>query len=203
LFVNFARLHIKRHIFALLGLHSSKREPLNEASPLDVPVSPDEGAMSLGDTLVCPEAERPFADVEDNALGMCVLERVALLPQREQAIIRRHYWESTTFTEIAADFGVKPQRVHEIYKSALRKLRKDAHIQRIYREFYASYNFHKSTGYTAFRENQMSAVEKAILYFEEKYGHMGGGVAAMFRARADPNIHTLDPLPFLDDGCNK
>ncbi|MCL2499281.1 MAG: sigma-70 family RNA polymerase sigma factor [Defluviitaleaceae bacterium] len=166
-FTSFAKLHIRKHIYDLLGCRS-KREPLNTASPLDTPLSPDDGTMTLVETVVCPDAEQPFADVDEAGLEQYVLERVALLPERQQAIIHRHFWDSAPFTHIAADFGCTPQNVRATYKQALSKLRKDEEIQKIHSEFYADYNFYRRTGFQGFREDNMSAVERALLYLEGK-----------------------------------
>ena len=175
-FASFVKHHVRRHIFTLLGLRTSKREPLNYADSLDAQLLADSSEITLGDTISDPSAELPFEEVELSGLADMVLERVSLLPERQQLILCRHYWYDKPFTQIAADLGLTPQSVHQIYRRALRKLRQDKLIQQIHKEFYANANFTKHTGFQFFKDNRMSSVEWQLLKLEERLERAKGGV---------------------------
>jgi RNA polymerase sigma factor (sigma-70 family) len=169
-FTTFAGLHVKQQIYYLLGMQKTKREPLDYALSIDAPIFTDGGNVSIADTVADTAAELPYTVVDDTDLSRQILERVARLPPSEHEIIYRHYWKSKSFSQIAADIGEEPPKVYTLYRKALHQLRRDARIQQIHAEFYNVYNFHKRTGYTAFRESGASSVEAAILKLEERGG---------------------------------
>lgn len=168
-FVSFAKLHIRRHIYDLLG-YRKKRELLNETVSIDAPLPIDGGetTITIADTVKCPTAEIPFEEAENADIAANVLAIVSLLSERQQTVIHRHYWDSVPFTQIAAEAECTSQNIHCYHKDALRKLRKNARIQEIYKEFYASYDFYRQTGFSAFRDSGLSAVERAVLFLNER-----------------------------------
>lgn len=167
-FASFAGFHVRRHIFTLLGLRTSKRKPLNCANSLDASILSDEGKYNLSDTLADESAAVPFEEIVNSDVAREVLERVCSLPENKRGIIRRHFWEERTLTDIAADDGVNPKRIHNLYRDALRRLRRDNRLRQIHDEFYASANFTKHTGFQCFKDNSMSSVEWYLLKLEER-----------------------------------
>lgn len=174
-FTSFTHFHVIRQVFDLLGLRTSKREPLDYAGSLDAPLPTEEGEMTLGDMISDPTAELPFEQVEVSDLARYILERVDMLSEKQSASVRCRHWDNQTFAEIAADLGVTPQRVRFLYKKALRKLSQDERIQEIYQEFYADTNFTRNVGFKFFKETGMSSVEYHLIRLEERIARVRGG----------------------------
>ena len=174
-FASFAGYHVRHHIFALLGLRTSKREPLNVADSIDAPLQSDNGEYTLADTLADETAAVPFEEIINADIAREVLDIVGVLPENKRNIIMRHFWEDRNFTEIADTDGVNPRRVHNLYRDALRKLRRDERLRQIHDEFYATANFTKHTGFRFFKENMMSSVEWQLLKLEERLDRAKGG----------------------------
>jgi RNA polymerase sigma factor (sigma-70 family) len=174
-FSSFARFHVRRHIYSLLGLRTSKREPLNEADSADAPIYTDDGEYTIADTLADERAEIPFDDVANADVAREVLGRLDLLSDKMRGIMRRHFWEGRTLTEIAKADGANPKRVHNLYRDALRKLRRDDRLRQIHDEFYANANLTRHTGFKFFKETQTTSVEWHLLKLEERLGRAKGG----------------------------
>jgi RNA polymerase sigma factor FliA len=65
----------------------------------------------------------PYAMAEFSQLRAVVRTSVARLPQREQLLIRRHYFEHREFREIAREMMVTPGRVSQLHAQALGHIR--------------------------------------------------------------------------------
>lgn len=174
-FTSFAYLHVKRHIYILLGLRTSKREPLDYAMSLDAPLSTEDENLSVIDTIADTEAEKPFEKMECSDMEEKILERIATLPKKQATAVRERFWKDKTLSEIAKELGITPKQMHNQYKDAIRKLRRDQKLQEIHREFYVSRSFTKHTGYQFFKETGMSSVEWNILRLEELLARARGG----------------------------
>jgi RNA polymerase sigma factor (sigma-70 family) len=172
-FPSFAGYHVRRHVYALLGLRTSKREPLNGADSIDAPLQADEGEYTIADTLADESAAIPFEDVANADIAREVLERVDTLSEQRCGIIYRRFWEGETLAGIAADACVNPTRIHSLYRDALRKLRRDERIRQIYDEYYSGTSLTKHTGFTFFRETGMSSMEHHLLRLEERLEREG------------------------------
>lgn len=174
-FTSFAGFHVKRHVYALLGLRSSKREPLNGAASLDATVVSENGDYALADMLADEITGEPFEDIEHSELSEQLLERVDELSEKQREVIRRHYWDNMSLTKIAAKLGISPSRSSDLHRAALRKLRQDQRIRQICREFYENADFTKHTGFRFFKETGMSSVEWELLKLEERIARVRGG----------------------------
>jgi DNA-directed RNA polymerase sigma subunit (sigma70/sigma32) len=160
MFITFAKLHVRRHIFQILGLRTSKREPLNEAVSLDAPLpGNDDENITVSDTIADPSSEAQFEGIESSDIAAEVLERVSALPLKQSEAVRGRFWEDKTLAQIGAELGLTPKQMQNQYGNALRKLRCDRRLQEIHDEFYAVANLTKHTGFRFFKENRMSSVE--------------------------------------------
>jgi RNA polymerase sigma factor (sigma-70 family) len=174
-FTSFACLHVKRHIYILLGLRTSKREPLDYAMSLDAPLPTDEENLTVMDTIADTEAEKTFEKIECSDMEERVLERVATLPEKQAAVVRERFWKDKTLTEISKELGITPKQMYNQYKDVIRKLRRDQKLKEIHREFYVRRSFIKHTGFQFFKETGMSSVEWNILRLEELITRARGG----------------------------
>jgi RNA polymerase primary sigma factor len=94
------------------------------------PVNADEGATAtFGETVADPEAEREYEQVLDNLEIEEVRDLADGLDERERTVLRRHYGlgqAPQTLNSIGSDLGVTAERIRQIEKGALEKLREAA-----------------------------------------------------------------------------
>jgi RNA polymerase sigma factor (sigma-70 family) len=162
-FLTYCTLPMKKVFRSLIGIRTSRRNPLDDCNSLDETV-PD-GETSFVEMTADPESLTPFEEMTErqDTLTLRAELEAALdtLPEREADIIRRHYFEGISLTQSAAQYGVTPQRVRDIELQGFRSLRKHKEIARyhddiIFREAY------RNTGFTAWRTSGISSVERAI-----------------------------------------
>jgi RNA polymerase primary sigma factor len=94
------------------------------------PLGADEAATAtFGDTLADPAAEREFEQVLDNMEIQAVRDLADGLDERERTVLWRHYGlgrTPQTLSTIGADLGLTAERIRQIEKQALEKLREAA-----------------------------------------------------------------------------
>ncbi|MDR1409253.1 MAG: sigma-70 family RNA polymerase sigma factor [Oscillospiraceae bacterium] len=163
-FASFVRLHVKRRIFELLGLRTTRREPLD----IDAPLSGAEGDVSIADTIADPAAEDAFAEIDGTDIADSVWAQVATLPPKQAAAIRCKFWQEKTFAEIGRESGVSTTQARNAYQHAIRKLHRDQRLQEIHDEYYSTANLTKHTSFRFFKESGMSSVEWHLLNLEER-----------------------------------
>jgi len=93
---------------------------------LDVPIGADEDA-TLGDVIANVEGENPETEVSSSLLREEVAEALATLTQREQLVLDMRFGLSKsrqhTLAEVGGELGISRERVRQIERTALRKLR--------------------------------------------------------------------------------
>jgi RNA polymerase sigma factor for flagellar operon FliA len=65
----------------------------------------------------------PYASRELGELQERMREHVSCLPDREQRLVRRHYFEHVEFQEIAREMGITKGRVSQLHSQALKRIR--------------------------------------------------------------------------------
>lgn len=95
---------------------------------LDAPVAGDDGTATLGDlTLGDSASSDAFDQVERDEMRRDVVAAISALPEREQRIIACRYGfvdgEVWTYPRIAEEFGVTAERIRQIERAVLDKLR--------------------------------------------------------------------------------
>ena len=97
-----------------------------EPASLDLPIGDDCDA-TLGDLIEAPDAIDPDAAAETKALKAHVAEALKDLTSREQRILRMRFGigdvQEQTLEEVSKSFGVTRERIRQIEKKALEKLR--------------------------------------------------------------------------------
>ena len=110
-----------------LGVDADAADPLRALADLATGLAM--GLMLEGTSLVesangadhRPNAYESLAWRELQAL---LVREIARLPDREAAVVRHHYENGISFTQIAALLGLSKGRVSQLHASALTKLRK-------------------------------------------------------------------------------
>jgi RNA polymerase sigma factor (sigma-70 family) len=117
--------------FQVLELISYDREPVS----LDQAVGED-GESALGDFVVGHDArDEPDDEVGRRELRHEVEIVLATLSQREQAVIRLRFGlddgRQRTLDEVGREFGLSRERIRQIEKVTLLKLRQPSRVQRL------------------------------------------------------------------------
>ena len=100
---------VKTEFNALLGIRTSKRDPLNTALSLDAPLDdgPDNGTM--GDTISDPKDA--YSEAEERMwqelLHTVIDKALSSLPREEEKVLRLRYYDGLTFTEVSKALGLK------------------------------------------------------------------------------------------------
>lgn len=102
------------------------------AVSLDVEVA--EQGSTLG-SMIADDRESQVLSLEEGHLGQRLQEVMADLPDRERLILQRRYGltgaEPETLGEIAVDLGITAERVRQLQKAALNRLRRPKKIGRL------------------------------------------------------------------------
>lgn len=113
----------------ILAILEASREPIS----LETPVGDDDS--TLGDFLENSEAESPYDAVENRELATRVNEVLGSLTEREEKIIRLRFGigEKAEYTleEIGKRFNVSRERIRQIEKKALNRLRHSSRREKL------------------------------------------------------------------------
>ncbi|MEO0479063.1 MAG: RNA polymerase sigma factor RpoD/SigA [Planctomycetota bacterium] len=105
------------------------------AVSLDATIGGDDEGFSLGAMLPDEDATPIPESVPEGDLGEELRAVLAELPDREQMILRRRYGldgdEPETLADIAKDLGVTAERVRQLQKAALERLKKPKPLERL------------------------------------------------------------------------
>jgi RNA polymerase sigma factor, sigma-70 family len=168
--LSYLKFPLLKHFKVLLGISTSKREPLNQSVSLNEVMGGDDENNEHIDMLVDPASSDPFdqteADIFNVELHDTLEKSISKLPVTRAAAVRGRYLEGKTQGQIAAELGISRQRIHTFEREALRKLRKEKALQEFHEETLASFAY-KGTGLTTFRETGESSVERAVIRANE------------------------------------
>ncbi|CAK8715433.1 MAG: RNA polymerase primary sigma factor [Candidatus Electronema aureum] len=113
----------------ILAILEASREPIS----LETPVGDDDS--TLGDFLENQDAESPYDTVENRELATRVTEVLSTLTDREEKIIRLRFGigEKAEYTleEIGKKFNVSRERIRQIEKKALNRLRHSSRREKL------------------------------------------------------------------------
>lgn len=114
-------------------------EPLNGAQSLDEAVPwDDDGEVTRADVTPDPAAAQAFEDAEQanyrQELRAVLDKALALLPNRQRDVIARRFYEGLTLRQAAELDGVTQERIRQMEGKALRALRQNQELRRLYGE---------------------------------------------------------------------
>ena len=113
----------------ILAILEASREPIS----LETPVGDDDS--TLGDFLENQESESPYNAVENRELSKRVNDVLSSLTQREEKIVRLRFGigENAEYTleEIGKRFNVSRERIRQIEKKALNRLRHSSRREKL------------------------------------------------------------------------
>ena len=113
----------------ILAILEASREPIS----LETPVGDDDS--TLGDFLANQESESPYDMVQNRELASRVTEVLSTLTEREEKIIRLRFRigkkAEYTLEEIGKQFNVSRERIRQIEKKALNRLRHSSRREKL------------------------------------------------------------------------
>jgi len=99
---------------------------VHEPTSLDLPIGED-GDATLGDLIAAPDTVNPLAALEMSSLREHVVQALSGLTEREQRVLRMRFGlggsAEHTLEEVGKVFGVTRERIRQIERKALQKLR--------------------------------------------------------------------------------
>lgn len=134
--LTYAKLHLRNSYREATGKRGRK-EPLNDASSLDVPVSEDADA-SLIDLLADLDSVQLYEDIDKNLtirkLRKVLDEMIDELPEQQARVIRLHYFMGFTLERIAELIGKDKGYIFAVKEAALTGLYRDRQRLKIYKK---------------------------------------------------------------------
>ena len=127
-FVSYWGRCIKAEYSALLGLRTSKRDPIDCSTSLETPLGDDEDSDVLGDMIPAPGDEYEKADHEIwRAELHATMEKVlAQLTPRQQQALRLRYYDGLSYDSIADQMGVSLNVCRAIEEKARWQIKRPA-----------------------------------------------------------------------------
>lgn len=132
-------------IAAEMGIQTEKAEELYSLSgfpvSLDMPVDDDETTL-LGDLVPHPRPEDPEEKLEQENLKELLKKALGRLPEREREILtvrfnlNNEYDYKPSLRETAEKFNLSRERIRQLEKRALKRLRRYKEIQEIRKQFF-------------------------------------------------------------------
>ena len=122
----FWRTRMRERTESLLGDKQSRPERASLQDLIQVTVGLALGLMLDEAAQEVPDERQhanPYAVAELQQLSREVRRLLPKLPEREQQIIRAHYFELRELQSIAADYGISKGRVSQLHAQALARLR--------------------------------------------------------------------------------
>ncbi|RMD86662.1 MAG: FliA/WhiG family RNA polymerase sigma factor [Candidatus Dadabacteria bacterium] len=92
---------------------------------LDQPIGTEDGDTTMMDLVEDQSGGDPLCELEFEEERRGLREAIKHLNEREQFIIKAHYFEGWTFEAISREFQVSKQRVSQMHARAIRKLREN------------------------------------------------------------------------------
>ena len=162
---------LQKHFRALVGLQTSKRDPLNACVSLDEPFS-DELDITRADTISDPAAVGAFDSLIDSIhnteLRQCLDECMATLPPEQSETLTARYYHEKTLDIIADEKGKSGEAIRQTERKALQNMKRGDNFARLkhFRDYIISRHV-RFSGFSAFRDSGTSCVEWAVLRLAE------------------------------------
>lgn len=162
---------LTKHFRELLGIRTTKRDPLNLCKSLDEPISEEE-EINLSDLIPDSNAIKELEAVEDSAFNEELHNALEMAMQNfeeeQRDIIRRKYYKSQSVEKIAEETNLTLKEVVSLEHKAMKDFRKPQnrkHIDRYASELLDVFAY-RGTGLSVFEYTGCSSVERAVINLE-------------------------------------
>lgn len=202
-FSSFLDFPIRNTAAELLGIRNKDRvnhNPLDNAVSLDKPIeAADNDNMTLADVIPDTESAEPFErvlqEVADDHSRAVLCEALEKLTEQERDVIVMIFFEGKTAQAIAAERGVSCERISQIKRKAIKKLRTMPTLKVLYEENRTEQRLHfnsRAYGYSYMISQQ--EVRQALRTGECLTESQRKSIAAECVAESDPVYKALQAL---------
>lgn len=141
-FTAYLKYPFKNAVRELLGIRTSKQEPLNNCGSLDKEIENSEGESCSMLEIIADNASLDFVeDADRNSEAETVREIVDTLSEPYRGIIKAYFFEGITLSAIGERYGYSRSRAGQLYHKALRILRQDRQLRQLWTEQKQHYNW--------------------------------------------------------------
>lgn len=177
-FLSYLSYPMWNHFQKLTGCKAGKRDPLNNADSLDMPLSNEDESFTLGDTIPDENSGTGFDEVDtglyQTALHSAMEKSMEQLVPEQQTTIRCRYYENKTLEQTSEVIGCTRERIRQYQAKALRTLRKPKIAKTLKPFLYDEIHCYslRGTGLQSFKNSGMSSVERTAEHMEEFKRHL-------------------------------
>lgn len=141
---------------------------LLESVSLDKPIILEEGETTLGELQPDPDInieDQVIEKIDREERDKLLHDAIKDLPAKEELVIQGRYFEGSTSAKIGEELGVSHQRVGQIEKKALERIRESEKGERLSHYYKDDEIYTKALkdGYQAFKEYGCSRVERIAI----------------------------------------
>lgn len=168
-FIGWYALHLKTAFLEASGRRSvrQQKDPIHQATSLDLPLGDDEDGGTLGDLVSDPDSIQGFEEAEQGlwrAQLRAALDRaLEAIPEAERNTLRRRYFQKQTLEGIASVEGVNKEAIRQRAHKGLRALRRPRISRELQGFIEEQTPYYCHVGVKRFNTAGTSAVEEAVL----------------------------------------
>lgn len=141
-FTAYLKYPFKNAVRELLGIRTSKQEPLNNCSSLDKPIEQSDGDTCSMLEIIADNTALDFVeDADRNSEAETVRECVDALSEPYRSVIKARYFEGLTLQEVGEKLSVSRERARQQEAKALRILRENKQLRQLWTEQQRHYNW--------------------------------------------------------------
>lgn len=134
-FTAYLKYPFKNAVRELLGIRTTKQEPLNNCGSLDKPIEQSDGESCSMLEIIADNAALDFVeDADRNSEAETVRAIVDTLSEPYRSVIKAYFFEGITLSAIGERYGYSGSRAGQLYHKALRILRQDKQLRQLWTE---------------------------------------------------------------------
>ncbi len=149
------------------GLLNGGSDVLNRAGTqsLEDPLGENSNGepLTVGDIVPDENAAAEFENIERLDEYKALYEAIDDLPPDLKDIIQAYYFDGLTYRQMGERYGYDPEHARRLNVIALKTLRKNSKLQRLYREEYGFHNTARHKGLSAFLSSGTSSIEDYVM----------------------------------------
>lgn len=176
-FLHWFTYYLKKHFLGCYGLRTSKKDLLNEAMSLDVPITEDGDDVGLYDVVADPAGLLDMESAEEHIfqdqLHDAVEEALDDIPESYARVLRSHYLEGKTLAETGASEGISHAAAWHREKQGIRHIKSGRNAAKLWD--YYSLDPYRGTGLTSFERTGSSSQELYVMQKERIEWRLGRG----------------------------
>lgn len=153
----------------LRGALGKSSDTLNRiVSSLDELVTDEEDGRTVADLIADENSSAPFEDLEDSSeqknMHNALTTAIQQLPEKEQEVINKYYFDNRTYKSIGDEAGLSIERIRTINSNGLRHLRNPKILKRLREDLgYSSYRLYSG------KRDTVEYIATERVYLEEIY----------------------------------